>query len=371
MRFTHAVLALVAVCGGLAWWASSGDTGASEPGSGAAPPALQRPEGPQAPQPAAEPKESGAVDAADAAARPILDAIAKAQAAGDTKALAAEEARLRARAWDAPSARRYAAQMGATRLQAAASLTGLDAIRAKDEARRLLSRAVMLPEFFRSDGVPTPERTQLVSLIQQLNRQVMRYEPGLDAVTRPYEVQPGDAPILIVSRQQLRMGSNGILFWNLGTLNAKALRAGTTILLPLEELTVQVDQARFRLALFIGDWFVKDFHAGVGRPESETPRGEFRVTDRQLNPPWTAPNGKVYQPGDPANELGAAWIRIVNDEFPHSAGYGLHGTRKPETLGQRSSNGCVRLANEEAVELYDWVRREDSNGGPATRVLIR
>lgn len=371
MRLTHAVLALVAVCGGLAFWASA--RSAEEPLPGPEPTApqpgaaLARPAETPAPAPAPGP----AADADDARAAPILEALARAEAAGDGAALKAAEARLRAEAWDAPAARRWALRRGAARAAEAAALTGIEAIRARDEARRLLSRGVFLPEFFGPDLAPTPERDRLVAVIQQLNRQVMRYGPGLEGVTRPYEVQPGDAPVLIVSRQRLGMGSNGVLFWNLGTLNPKALRAGTTILLPLEELTVWVDQARFRLALFVGDWFVKDFRVGVGRPESETPRGEFVVTDRQLNPPWTAPDGKVYKPEDPGNELGAAWIRIVNDEFPHAAGYGIHGTRKPETLGLRSSNGCVRLANPEAVELYDWVRRQDSNGGPATRVFIR
>jgi hypothetical protein len=36
-------------------------------------------------------------------------------------------------------------------------------------------------------------------------------------------------------------------------------------------------------------------------------------------------------------------------------GYALHGTNKPETIGQAVSHGCVRLRNEDIEKLYDMV----------------
>jgi lipoprotein-anchoring transpeptidase ErfK/SrfK len=116
---------------------------------------------------------------------------------------------------------------------------------------------------------------------------------------------------------------------------------------------------------------VKDFRVGVGKPDTPTPTGRFTVLDRQFNPPWTAPDGRVLPYGHADNELGDAWISIVNDEYPRGAGYGIHGTNKPDTVGHRSSNGCVRLLNEDAKELVGWVRRQDSNGGAPTPVIIR
>jgi lipoprotein-anchoring transpeptidase ErfK/SrfK len=36
-------------------------------------------------------------------------------------------------------------------------------------------------------------------------------------------------------------------------------------------------------------------------------------------------------------------------------GYALHGTNKPETIGQSVSHGCVRLRNEDISRLYSMV----------------
>ena len=87
---------------------------------------------------------------------------------------------------------------------------------------------------------------------------------------------------------------------------------------------------------------------------------------KQRNPTWTRPDGKKIPWEDKANnELGDAWIAIVNAQYPKAAGYGLHGTNKPNTIGTRCSRGCIRLRNDHAVELLQWVRRKDSNGGCA------
>ena len=36
-------------------------------------------------------------------------------------------------------------------------------------------------------------------------------------------------------------------------------------------------------------------------------------------------------------------------------GYALHGTNKPESIGQAVSHGCVRLRNEDIEKLYEMV----------------
>lgn len=64
------------------------------------------------------------------------------------------------------------------------------------------------------------------------------------------------------------------------------------------------------------------------------------------------------------------WIGIESDRVPEDAGIGLHGTNKAQSVGTRCSNGCVRLENDDALELYGWVRGKDSNGGEPTRIVI-
>jgi lipoprotein-anchoring transpeptidase ErfK/SrfK len=37
-------------------------------------------------------------------------------------------------------------------------------------------------------------------------------------------------------------------------------------------------------------------------------------------------------------------------------GYGIHGTHDPSTVGKESSNGCIRLTNENVEELFEFVK---------------
>ncbi len=243
-----------------------------------------------------------------------------------------------------------------------------------DRARRLLSRGVYLPEMFQPGGADTEERTRLLSVLTDANREVMTWPRGVDGVTRVYRVEPGLAPVQIVHRQQVPAGVNAILWWNQGgNLDPRRLRGGQDLLLPLEAVRIQVVQDVHRLSIWIGDWFVKEFRVGVGREETPTPTGSFVVVDKQENPRWTTrQNGRLVEipAGDPRNELGAVWMAIESPEWPRSAGYGIHGTVRPDTVGTHCSNGCVRLANEQAQEVFGWVRRE-GNGVPGTTVTIR
>jgi len=55
-------------------------------------------------------------------------------------------------------------------------------------------------------------------------------------------------------------------------------------------------------------------------------------------------------PGGPDNPLGARALYIG------STLYRLHGTSEPWTIGQAVSSGCIRLTNEDIIDLYDRVR---------------
>ena len=58
-------------------------------------------------------------------------------------------------------------------------------------------------------------------------------------------------------------------FWNQGeNLDPTRLRAQQTLLLPQEELTLHVHTRLFRMGIFLGDAFVKEFRVGadIGKP---------------------------------------------------------------------------------------------------------
>lgn len=91
-----------------------------------------------------------------------------------------------------------------------------------------------------------------------------------------------------------------------------------------------------------------------------TPNGVFQVQFKERDPVWIAedwyfienglpvppPNDKSrYFPGG----LGAAAVYFSRE-------LAIHGTDKPELLGQRVSHGCIRLSNADALRLYHNVQ---------------
>jgi hypothetical protein len=57
-----------------------------------------------------------------------------------------------------------------------------------------------------------------------------------------------------------------------------------------------------------------------------------------------------FMAGGPGNPLGARAMYLGETEFR------IHGTNKPDTIGKRVSSGCIRLTNEDVVDLYERVK---------------
>jgi lipoprotein-anchoring transpeptidase ErfK/SrfK len=90
--------------------------------------------------------------------------------------------------------------------------------------------------------------------------------------------------------------------------------------------------------------FFKLYRCGTGQ-YSTTPVGTFKITDRIPSPPWWK-DGQTIPFGSKENVLGKYWLAL---DIPH---YGIHGTWEPETIGRQSSQGCIRLINEDVEELF-------------------
>ena len=59
-------------------------------------------------------------------------------------------------------------------------------------------------------------------------------------------------------------------------------------------------------------------------------------------------------PGGPANPLGARAIYLYADN--KDTLYRIHGTNQPEYIGQAISSGCIRMTNEDVIDLFDRVK---------------
>lgn len=88
-------------------------------------------------------------------------------------------------------------------------------------------------------------------------------------------------------------------------------------------------------------------------------QGTIAVTSKRENPSWTpTPTMRAANPklpswvpgGHPMNPLG---IRAL---YLGSSTYRIHGTDAPWTIGTSTSSGCVRMYNQDVVDLYPRVR---------------
>jgi L,D-transpeptidase ErfK/SrfK len=93
---------------------------------------------------------------------------------------------------------------------------------------------------------------------------------------------------------------------------------------------------------------VAAYPVAVGKDRTQTPIGDFTVTSKVINPTWF-PTGKPPVPPGPSNPLGIRWIGLKD-------GYGIHGNNNPKSIGSLVSLGCIRMFNEDVVELYNKVK---------------
>ena len=167
----------------------------------------------------------------------------------------------------------------------------------------------------------------------------VRSGDNLESIGRKYKVE-----------YQLLVRINGLS-------SDRALRAGSTIKVVNGPFHVIVDRSSFTLDLYLQNTFVKSYYVGLGRDESETPVGRWRVKSggKLVQPPWWDQKaGKTYYASDADYPLGARWIAIegLDENTKSRTGFALHGTKEPETIRTKSSNGCIRLINEDVIELY-------------------
>jgi len=95
---------------------------------------------------------------------------------------------------------------------------------------------------------------------------------------------------------------------------------------------------------------------GVGRDGFRW-SGVQTVTKKAEWPDWTPPAEMIarqpylprFMAGGPTNPLGARAMYLG------STIYRIHGTNAPQTIGQRVSSGCIRLTNEDVIDLASRV----------------
>ena len=111
------------------------------------------------------------------------------------------------------------------------------------------------------------------------------------------------------------------------------------------------------LYLLLGDGMAMRYGIGTARDGFEW-SGSHRVTRKAEWPGWTPPAEMKlrrpdlpdYMPGGIRNPLGARALYIG------STLYRIHGTNEPWTIGTDVSSGCIRMVNDDVIDLYSRVK---------------
>ncbi len=206
------------------------------------------------------------------------------------------------------------------------------------EARGAYSRAL-------HGNVEAKERERIIETLTKLNEKLVfsRAETP-DSVV--YTVKQGDTLEKIAKKYGTTVGLIKMVNKIEGATGTIYENQDLKVITSSPEVLVETDA--FRLTVFLGDHWLKEYPVGVGKEGEETPIGKWKVTTMTPNPDWHKP-GKTIPFGDPANILGTRWIGLTKK------GYGIHGTTKPDTIRTASSAGCVRMLNKDVEELFELV----------------
>jgi len=121
--------------------------------------------------------------------------------------------------------------------------------------------------------------------------------------------------------------------------------------------TIVIDtNARF-LYLVQNDGTARRYGVGVGKPGFEW-AGTHKITRKAEWPDWRPPAEMrkrrpelpTFMAGGPDNPLGARALYLG------STLYRIHGSNQPWSIGHAVSSGCIRMRNEDVMDLYERVR---------------
>jgi len=158
-----------------------------------------------------------------------------------------------------------------------------------------------------------------------------------------YDIRPGDTLVKIAKEfkttPDLIMKSNN--------LTNDKIMPGRKIKVWNTPFSIVVDKSQNTLVLKTEEEIVKTYIVSTGANNC-TPVGNYKIINKLPTPTWFKA-GVVIPGNSPDNILGSRWLGF------DLAGYGIHGTVDPQSLGKQVTQGCVRMSNSEVEELYTIV----------------
>lgn len=122
--------------------------------------------------------------------------------------------------------------------------------------------------------------------------------------------------------------------------------------------TILIRTNERRLYYFVGTGEAIRYPVGVGRAGMQW-SGSAYINGKYIRPAWSAPESirrdyrslpSVVPGGSSHNPMGAAAMTLSG-----GGEYAIHGTNAPGTIGGFVSHGCIRMYNEDIMDLYSRV----------------
>lgn len=160
----------------------------------------------------------------------------------------------------------------------------------------------------------------------------------------PYVIQDGDRLQTVAKKYQLSWE----YLAKLNRTDPRKIQVGQKLKVLKGPFGAVVDLRDFTLIIHLQGYYVKRYEVGIGK-ENSSPQGKFAVLNKLENPQYTdTRTGKVTEGNDPSNPLGKRWVDLGD-------GYGIHGTIDPDSIGKAESRGCIRLRDDDIIEVYNFL----------------
>lgn len=111
---------------------------------------------------------------------------------------------------------------------------------------------------------------------------------------------------------------------------------GKIAVTPKGEISILINLDEKNLFVLADGQIFAVYPVAVGR-NNASPIGEWNIAEKT---PW------------PGGAYGTRWMALSCKW----ASYGIHGTNQPWSIGGAHSRGCIRMNNNDVIELYEWVK---------------
>jgi len=126
---------------------------------------------------------------------------------------------------------------------------------------------------------------------------------------------------------------------------------------PYEPGTIVVNTSERRLYFVLPGGQALKYGVGVGRPGFSW-AGVTHIGNKREWPDWTPPAQMLLRRPDLPRHMEGGLDNPLGARAMYLSGtlYRIHGSNEADTIGQAVSSGCIRMTNDDVVDLYERAR---------------